>query len=111
MFDAVAFVPCHGDYPSGGRLVKTNGRPGAVMSDWLLYLDNTFAEGLNLDALDKTVARGNEALGRDTPCKVFLTMPYPLTQDKPFGDIDGDGAAARKGPQGAVRPLLHLRGL
>lgn len=89
MFDAVAFVPCHGDYPSGGRLVKTNGRPGAVMSDWLLYLDNTFAEGLNLDALDKTVARGNEALGRDTPCKVFLTMPYPLTQDKPFGDIDG----------------------
>ncbi len=91
MFDAVAFVPCHGDYPSGGRLVKTNGRPGAVMSDWLLYLDNTFAEGLNLDALDKTVARANEALGRDTPCKVFLTMPYPLTQDKPFGDIDGDG--------------------
>ena len=61
------------------------------MSDWLLYLDNTFAEGLNLDALDKTVARANEALGRDTPCKVFLTMPYPLTQDKPFGDIDGDG--------------------
>lgn len=91
MFDAFAFVPCHGDYPSGGRLVKTNGKPGAVMSDWLLYLENTFAEGINLDALDKTVAHVNEQLGRDTPCKVFLTMPYPLTQDKPFGDIDGDG--------------------
>lgn len=91
MFDAFAFVPCHGDYPSGGRLVKTNGKPGAVMSDWLLYLENTFAEGINLDALDKTVAHVNQQLGRDTPCKVFLTMPYPLTQDKPFGDIDGDG--------------------
>ncbi|MBR5780173.1 MAG: DUF4855 domain-containing protein [Clostridia bacterium] len=93
MFDAVAFVPCHGDYPSGGRLVKTNGKPGAVMSDWELYFDCTFKEGQDIEALDKVVGRVYAELGIKDKYKVFLTMPYPTVLDKPFGDIDGDGIA------------------
>lgn len=93
MFDAVAFVPCHGDYPSGGRLVKTNGKPGAVMSDWELYFEHTFKEGQDVSALDKVVGRVFAELGIKDKYKVFLTMPYPTVLDKPFGDIDGDGIA------------------
>lgn len=91
MFDAVAFVPCHGDYPSGGRLVKTNGKPGAVMSDWELYFEHTFKDGQDVSALDAVVKKVYGELGLDKKYKVFLTMPYPTVLDKPFGDINGDG--------------------
>ncbi|MBQ9848583.1 MAG: DUF4855 domain-containing protein [Clostridia bacterium] len=91
MFDSVAFVPCHGDYPSGGRLVKTNGKPGAIMSDWELYFEHTFKEGQDLDALDNVVGRVYGELGINKKFKVFLTLPYPTVMDKAFGDIDSDG--------------------
>ncbi len=91
MFDSVAFVPCHGDYPSGGRLVKTNGKPGAVMSDWELYFEHTFKDGQDLFALNSVVGRVYKELGLDKKFKVYLTMPYPTVLDKPFGDINGDG--------------------
>ncbi|MBP5755344.1 MAG: DUF4855 domain-containing protein, partial [Clostridia bacterium] len=91
MFDTVAFVPCHTDYPSGGRLTKSGNSPGAVMSDWELYISRTFHAEFNLAALEKAAAVRNAALGIDTKVKVLLTVPYPLVQEKPFGDIDGDG--------------------
>lgn len=91
MFDSVAFVPCHGDYPSGGRLVKTNGKPGAIMSDWELYFEHTFKDGQDLSALNSVVSRVYKELGLEKKFKVYLTMPYPTVLDKPFGDIDGDG--------------------
>lgn len=91
MFDSLAFVPCHGDYPSGGRLVKTNGKPGAVMSDWELYFEYTFKEGQDLDALDRVVGRVYGELGINKKFKVFLTLPYPTVMDNAFGDIDSDG--------------------
>ncbi len=93
MFDTVAFVPCHTDYPSGGRLTKTSGKPGAVMSDWELYISRTFHTQYNLAALDQAAARRNAALGISGKVKVLLTIPYPLAQEKAFGDIDGDGEA------------------
>ncbi len=91
MFDSVAFVPCHGDYPSGGRLVKTNGKSGAVMSDWELYFDYTFKEGQDLHALDSVVGRVYSELGLKGKYPVYLTLPYPTVMEKPFGDIDDDG--------------------
>ncbi len=91
MFDSVALVPCHGDYPSGGRLAKTNGKPGAVMSDWELYFEHTFKDGQDLQALDNVVGRVYGELGLEGKYKVFLTLPYPTILNKPFGDIDGDG--------------------
>ena len=91
MFDAVAFVPCHGDYPSGGRLVKTSGKDGAVMSDWELYFEHTFTDGKDLDALDKVVGKVYGELGIKEKFKVYLTLPYPNVLETPFGDINGDG--------------------
>ena len=91
MFDTVAFVPCHTDYPSGGRLTKSGNSPGAVMSDWELYISRTFHSEYNLASLDEAAGKRNEALGMTEKVKVLLTVPYPLAQSKPFGDIDGDG--------------------
>lgn len=91
LFDGVIFVPCHTDYPSGGRLTKTSGKKGAVMSDWLLYADNTFDETKNLAALDEAVSEVFDKLGKQGKMPVMLTMPYPTVLDGAFGDIDGDG--------------------
>jgi hypothetical protein len=91
MFDAVAFVPAHADYPSGGRLVKTNGKSGAVMSDWLLYLDNTFKPGINTDALNQVVGEVYAKLGKKTKLTVYYTLPFPTVISGPFGDINSDG--------------------
>ena len=91
MFDTVAFVPCHTDYPSGGRLTKSGDSPGAVMSDWELYISRTFHSEYNLASLDEAAGKRNAALGTDEKVKVLLTVPYPLVQSKPFGDINGDG--------------------
>ncbi|MDD4164301.1 MAG: DUF4855 domain-containing protein [Eubacteriales bacterium] len=91
MFDSVAFVPCHTDYPSGGRLVKTNGKNGAVMSDWLLYLENTFKQGINCDALNTVVGEVYSRIGKKGRLTVFFTLPYPTVISGAFGDIDGDG--------------------
>ncbi len=77
MFDAVAFVPY--------------GETGTAMSDWERYFDNTFAESINLSALNNVVGRVNSVLGQDKKFKVFLTVPYPAVIDNTFGDIDGDG--------------------
>ena len=93
MFDSVAFVPCHGDYPSGGRLTKTSGKPAAVMSDWELYLQYTFAPEYDLHALDEAVGEVWETLGKTGKFKVFLTMPFPTVNNNAFGDINGDGEA------------------
>lgn len=92
MFDSVAFVPCHTDYPSGGRLVLTTGKDGGIMSDWELYISSTFKDGYNVKALEQAAGEVNAALGTSKKVKVFLTIPYPVMQDKPFGDIDGDGS-------------------
>ena len=96
MFDAVAFVPCVATdfgYPSGGTLVRKNNMPSAVLSDWVYYTDFLFAEGLELDALNRTVETVYTALGKDADAKfpVLFTMHYPNVSSKPFGDLDGDG--------------------
>ncbi|HAN21241.1 MAG: hypothetical protein A2Y15_06620 [Clostridiales bacterium GWF2_36_10] len=91
MFDSLVFVPCHTDYPSGGRLVKTNGKQGAVMSDWLLYLENTFAEGINTDALNDVVGEVYSSLDKKGKFTVYFTLPFPTVVEGAFGDIDNDG--------------------
>ncbi len=92
LFDSAALVPCHGDYPSGGRLVYTNGKPGAVMSDWELYFESNFSENGDLDTLEATVDKVYTELGKNGKFGVFLTLPYPTPLgNTPFGDINGDG--------------------
>ncbi len=96
LFDEVAFVPCVSTdfaYPSGGTLVRKNDMPSAVMSDWICYTDFLFAEGQDLDALNRTVETVYDALGKPKDAKfpVLFTMHYPAVSAKPFGDLDGDG--------------------
>lgn len=62
---------------------------------WKYYLDNTFSEGENVDAVDKAAKIVGDALGIENNVKVFL----PIFHTKPtygefpekFGDLDGDG--------------------
>ena len=65
---------------------------------WQKYIDNTFTEGYNIDALNTAVGQANEALGNsDYKVKVFLSIFRPnLKYDdagnlKVFGDIEGNG--------------------
>lgn len=92
MFDAVMFLIIQGMCPSGGSLAK--GGDPAVLSDWLYLLDNTFGEGINLDALDEATAELKDELSLPDSHKtaVYLSVPYPRISDKAFGDYDGDGA-------------------
>lgn len=91
MFDSLAFVPCHTDYPSGGRLVKTDGKQGAVMSDWKLYLENTFAKDINVDALNNVVGEVYNKIDKKGKFTVYFTLPFPTVLEGAFGDFDDDG--------------------
>ncbi|MBR5779005.1 MAG: DUF4855 domain-containing protein [Clostridia bacterium] len=62
---------------------------------WKYYIDNAFADGKNIDALDIAAEKVGSELGVDCNIKVFLTMFHtvPTYGDFPekFGDLDGDG--------------------
>lgn len=62
---------------------------------WKYYVDNTFAEGKNVDALNTAAEKVENQLGVECKPKVFLTIFHtaPTYGDFPekFGDIDDDG--------------------
>lgn len=59
---------------------------------WHYYVDNCFAEGRNLDALEKTVQTVKDALGKpDYKVHVFFSILYTFTSATAFGDLDGSG--------------------
>ncbi len=82
MFDSVLLSPCNGD-----AALTT----GWSFDDWSLYLEHTFTPGQDLDAADKVAGRVYGTLGLDEKLKIYLTIPYPVITDLPFGDYDGDG--------------------
>lgn len=85
-FDSVLFLP-FARYTCS-TLYKT-------ADGWKYYLDNTFSEGENVDAVDKAAKIVSDELGVEHNVKIFL----PIFHTKPtygefpdsFGDIDGDG--------------------
>ncbi len=87
MFDSFLYLP-YSNY-TYSKLYK-------CAEGWRFYIDNVFAEGYNLDALDKTAARVGEALGNpDYKVTVFFSILHTKVRygehpDK-FGDLDGDG--------------------
>lgn len=63
---------------------------------WKYYVDNTFAENANVDALDKAAAEVQSRLGLDElKIKVFLSILHTKVTygefPEKFGDLDGDG--------------------
>ena len=91
MFDSMLFLMIQGKCPSGGCL-SYNGEP-SVLSDWEYIIDELFAEGCNLKALDEAVYDVKKELGlpKDYKHKVYLTSPVPKISLDPFGDMNGDG--------------------
>ena len=83
--DGYLFLPCVQKAPSGQCL-----HDGGYLSDWVAYIDDTFKEGYNVDALDKAAEQVSKELGRDVKCKVFLTILYPFRRTgASFGTLDG----------------------
>ncbi|MBO4860445.1 MAG: DUF4855 domain-containing protein [Clostridia bacterium] len=87
LFDAYLFLP-YSNY-TYSKLYK-------CAEGWRYYIDNVFAEGYNLDALDKTAARVGEALGMpDYKVTVFFSVLHTNVgygeHPESFGDLDGDG--------------------
>ena len=62
---------------------------------WKYYIDNTFAEGKNVDAANDAAKQVSETLGVDHKVKLFFSIFHtkPEYGDFPekFGDLDGDG--------------------
>lgn len=91
MFDAVMLLTVQGRCPSGGSL-GYHGTP-SKLSDWEYIIEELFADGQNLKALDEAVAEVKSALSLDKAYKykVYLTAPVPKVSSEPFGDLNGDG--------------------
>lgn len=91
MFDAVMLLTVQGRCPSGASL-GYHGGP-SKLSDWEFVIEELFADGQNLKALDEAVAEIKEKLGLapDYKHKVYLTAPVPKVSSEPFGDLNGDG--------------------
>ncbi len=90
-FDAFLFLPCMTTCPSGGVLYYNKSQP-SIMTDWLAFEDDLFAEDHNINALQTAVEQLDEALGTDTEMPVYFSIFSTILDFKGFGDVDGDGA-------------------
>lgn len=85
MFDGFLFL-LSGTFPSGNA-----GYQASVKSDWEWSLNQLFANGKNLKALDEAAGKTQSALGSDDKYTFYLTVYYPHYEASAFGDVDGDG--------------------
>lgn len=89
MYDSFIFLPQPNylyDYlPTGARIKSLK------KEDILSYIiDEQFAPGMNIDALDAAVGEAKKALGRpDYKANVFMTLLYPESSVTEFGTVDG----------------------
>lgn len=74
MFDTLLFLPYHG-IP-------------ATRASWEAYLEDLFAPGKQLPALEEAVAKVNGVDGLQGKKKVILTVPYPDEKEKAFGSLE-----------------------
>ncbi len=88
-FDSYLFLPCVGNGPSGARMHLDENNPTKAI-DWTDYVDDTFAKGANVDALEAAYGKTKAALG-DTKSKagVFFTILYPGKKATNFGTLGG----------------------
>ncbi|ADG81030.1 DUF4855 domain-containing protein [Thermincola potens] len=73
MFDTMLFLPYSG-YP-------------CTREHWQAYLEDLFAPGRQLHALDDTVEKVNQITGKPQKEKVILTIPYPDPNQSNFDGI------------------------
>lgn len=87
MFDGFLFLLTQ-QFPSGAA-----GHQASTKSDWEWCLNDLFAEGENIDALNTVAGQVNEALGLNKKYSFFVTLYVPHLSQEDFGDIDGDGVS------------------
>lgn len=75
MFDTMLFLPYYG-IP-------------ATRDSWAAYLEDLFATGKQLAALDEAVSRMNSLSGMQVREKVILSIPYPGARPEGFAPADG----------------------
>ncbi|HHV56081.1 MAG TPA: DUF4855 domain-containing protein [Firmicutes bacterium] len=90
-FDTYLFLGLQA--PSGRAFDSPARSAPARMEDWQWYIDHLFEEGAQLDAFEAAVAFAKErGLGpADYRGKVIIMIPNPITSQRDFGDVDGDG--------------------
>lgn len=90
-FDSYLYLPCSTTCPSGGLLWESESQP-SVMSDWLDYEADLWADGYNIQALNEAVGEVKKELGQpDYKAYVYLSIFNLASVNNKFGDIDGDG--------------------
>ena len=88
-FDSYLFLPCMGYGPSGARMHLDENNPTKAV-DWIAYVDDTFAKGANVDALESAFGKTKTALGdTDSKAGVFFTLLYPGKKATSFGTLGG----------------------
>lgn len=88
-FDSYLFLPCMDYGPSGARMHVDTSDP-TLAEDWIAYVDDTFYEGANVNALNEAYGNAKTALN-DTESKagVFFTILYPCRTATNFGELGG----------------------
>ncbi len=89
-FDSYLFLPCVKLGVSGASMHYDTSKPSRAV-DWTAYVEDTFYEGANVDALDIAFGKAKEALNQpDKKAGVFLTILYPgRQQGSTFGTLGG----------------------
>lgn len=90
-FDTYLFLGLQA--PSGRAFDSPARATPARQEDWQWYIDHLFADGKQLDAFEQAVALA-KARGLGPPDyrgKVIIMIPNPITTQRDFGDVDGDG--------------------
>ncbi len=90
-FDSYLFLPCVANGITGARLHYDPANPTKA-ADWIDYVEGTFTEGLNVDALEVAFGNAKQELGdtSDKKAGVVLTILYPGVDAKSnFGALGG----------------------
>lgn len=91
MFDSFLFLPVS---PNAAGRRYDSGAPQSNMEDWVTYLNQIFADGYQLEALNEAVGEVKAILGKsDYQLPVYIAVPYPSPSQTNFGDLDGDGVS------------------
>ncbi|MBE6692153.1 MAG: DUF4855 domain-containing protein [Ruminococcaceae bacterium] len=88
-FDSYLFLPCNTTAPSGATVHGGTNNP-TYATDWIDYVNDTFYEGKNVDALDTAMGNAKQALGNtDKKAGVFFSILYPSYTQRSFGTLGG----------------------
>ncbi len=88
-FDSFLFLPCMAYGPSGARMHLDESNPTKAI-DWTTYIDDTFRNDYNVDALNRAFGEVKSSLNQsEKKAGVFFTILYPGERATNFGSLGG----------------------